>query len=119
MVDVPVDGIGQAVVAHINNDEKIFSMNGLIDAALGFSASETGAGSIHQIAVSYVTLKCRILIFGTLHILTEFHKVIVHTSAQIAGRFHGQHLQRGYGKRIFQFAYVRHTFSPVCLVIVM
>ena len=108
VVRISVDGIGQTMVTYIHDYEKILSSDGLPDNSFPFTASEAGIGGVHQVAVFDVSPKSRIIMFGIFHIFPEFNKIIVDTFPDGRGGFHGQNLQRGYRKCIFQFAYIWH-----------
>ena len=77
IVGITVHGIGNTVIADINENKKIFSSDGFRNNSFSFSCTKTVAGGIGNIIVGYITFKGRIILCNIFNISSEINKIII------------------------------------------
>ena len=102
VVCVTVHFVCQAVIAHIDEDEKIFSAHGLLQNSLSLAAVEAGRVESEEIVLFCVTLKSGIIDVYVVDLAAKVHKIIVDLISKFRGAVEDQQFERGHGHGIFK-----------------
>ena len=85
MVCVTVHGVGQAVVAHINEDKQVFAADSLFQHGFSLAAVKAGRLELKQIVVLRIALKCGIIDIYIVYLAAKINQIIIHFISKLCG----------------------------------